>query len=90
MITQIQPAFSKVRLQVEAPVARIVLENPPVNVIDLKMMEELLGAMEHVEGRADISVLVFSGAGVDFSAGVDIKAHMPDQVRGMLEVPRGH
>lgn len=84
MITQIQPAFSKIRLQVEAPVARIVLENPPVNVIDLKMMDELLVAMEHLEERAEISVLVFSGAGVDFSAGVDIKAHSPEQIRGML------
>ena len=85
MITQIQPTFSKIRLQVEAPIARIVLENPPVNVIDLRMMDELLGAMQHVQERPDISAVVFSGAGVDFSAGVDIKAHTPDLVRGMLE-----
>jgi cyclohexa-1,5-dienecarbonyl-CoA hydratase len=83
-ITRIQPSFDKIKLVVDAPVAQIVLENPPVNVIDLAMIDELVAAMEHVEERADVSVLVFSGAGVDFSVGVDIEAHTPDLVTGML------
>jgi cyclohexa-1,5-dienecarbonyl-CoA hydratase len=84
MITHITPSFSKIRLHVEAPVAQIVLENPPVNVIDLPMMSELIAALEHVEEVADVSVIVFSGSGVDFSGGVDINAHTPDKVRDML------
>lgn len=84
MITEIQPAFSKIRLSIDKPVARITLENPPVNVIDLPMLDELLVAMERLEQRDDVSVMVFSGAGVDFSAGVDINAHSPELVRGMV------
>jgi cyclohexa-1,5-dienecarbonyl-CoA hydratase len=84
MITQIQPSFTKLKLAVEAPVAQIALDNPPVNVIDLKMMDELVAAMEYVEQRPEISVLVFNAEGVDFSAGVDINAHMPELVEGML------
>ncbi len=84
MITQIQPSFKKIRLEVGERVAQIALENPPVNVIDLEMMSELIAAIEHIEERADLSVIVFSGSGVDFSAGVDIKAHTPEKVRDML------
>lgn len=84
MITQIQPSFKKIRLEIGERVAQIALENPPVNVIDLEMMAELVAGIEYIEGRADLSVLVFSGSGVDFSAGVDIKAHTPGKVRGML------
>jgi cyclohexa-1,5-dienecarbonyl-CoA hydratase len=84
MITHITPSFRKIHLQVEAPVAQITLENPPVNVIDLAMMAELIAAMEHLEARADVSTVVFNGGGVDFSAGVDINAHAPDKARDML------
>jgi cyclohexa-1,5-dienecarbonyl-CoA hydratase len=84
MITHITPSFRKIHLQVESPVAQITLENPPVNVIDLPMMAELIAAMEHLEERAEVSAIVFSGSGVDFSAGVDINAHTPDKVRDML------
>ncbi len=84
MITNITPSFRKIRLHIDTQVARITLENPPVNVIDLPMMAELIAAMEHIEERADVSVIVFSGSGVDFSAGVDINAHTPDNARDML------
>ena len=84
MITEIQPAFSKIRLDVEKPIAYITLNNPPVNVIDITMIDELVAAMERVQERTDISIMVFSGAGVDFSAGADIKAHAPEIVHGML------
>lgn len=84
MITHITPSFRKIQLQVETPVARVTFENPPVNVIDLPMMAELIAAMEHIEERADVSAIVFSGGGVDFSAGVDINEHTPDKARDML------
>lgn len=83
-ITQIQPAFKKIKLIIDGAVAQIVLDNAPLNVIDLAVMEELVAALEQVEQRAEVSVLIFSGAGGDFSAGVDIRAHAPDLVAGML------
>jgi len=84
MITQIQPSFRKIRLEIETRIARVAFENPPVNVIDLTMMSELVAAIEHIEERGDVSVIVFSGSGVDFSGGVDIDAHTPDNARSML------
>ena len=77
-------SYKKLMVSMQAPVARIILANPPVNVIDIAMMEELLAAMEQIEARADIAAVVFAGSDRAFSAGVDVSAHTPDRVRDML------
>jgi cyclohexa-1,5-dienecarbonyl-CoA hydratase len=70
---------------VEAPsVAHIKLVNPPLNVIDLAMTRELLSALGEFEARSDISAIVIQGDAKAFSAGVDIKAHLAEQIREML------
>ena len=66
------------------PVVHITLHNPPLNVIDIPMMEELAQSLAEIETRHDASVIVFSGAGKAFSAGVDVAAHTPDKVEEML------
>ena len=76
--------YQRLMVSMQAPVARIILANPPVNVIDLVMMDELLVAMEEAENRPDIAAVVFAGSDRAFSAGVDIDAHTPDKVRDML------
>src|SRR6267154_2058475 len=77
-------AASRVEAHVAAPVARITLHNPPLNVIDLAMTQELQRVLAEIELRPDISTIVLEGAGSVFSAGVDIKAHLPEQIREML------
>jgi cyclohexa-1,5-dienecarbonyl-CoA hydratase len=78
-------AYSKIKVEAAAPVARITLANRSQNVIDVAMMEELSAALAELETRADVSTIVFGGNDKAFSAGVDIPAHTPDKVRGMLE-----
>jgi cyclohexa-1,5-dienecarbonyl-CoA hydratase len=68
----------------EPPIARIVLNNPPVNVIDIPMMDELAEALNEIETRPDIAILIISGFQRAFSAGVDVAAHTPDKVEQML------
>jgi len=77
--------YSRLMVSLQAPVTRVILANPPVNVIDLEMMDELLVVLAEVEQRSDIVALVFAGSDRAFSAGVDIGIHTPDQARGMLE-----
>ena len=74
----------RISVELAPPVARVVLRNPPLNVIDIPMMEELAEALAGIDGRPDISVIVLSGDGKAFSAGVDVAAHTPDLVEGML------
>jgi cyclohexa-1,5-dienecarbonyl-CoA hydratase len=67
-------------VSLQAPVARIILANPPVNVIDVAMMDELQTALKEVEKSSDIVAVVFGGSDRAFSAGVDIEAHLPEHV----------
>jgi cyclohexa-1,5-dienecarbonyl-CoA hydratase len=85
MATLATNKIKRLTLDVQAPVARIALENPPLNVIDLAMMEELAQALGEIEARPDVSVVILSGQGKAFSAGVDVAAHTPDRVGAMLE-----
>ncbi len=71
-------------VEIDAPVARLRLSNPPLNVISLAMMDELAVRLIEVEQRDDISVIVFSGSEKAFSAGVDIPAHLPATIDEML------
>jgi cyclohexa-1,5-dienecarbonyl-CoA hydratase len=71
-------------LKIDPPIARIVLNNPPLNVIDIPMMEELAQSLSEIALRSEVSVLVLSSAGQAFSAGVDVAAHTPDRVEEML------
>jgi cyclohexa-1,5-dienecarbonyl-CoA hydratase len=78
------PVAQRLALDLNLPVARISLHNPPLNVIDLPMMEELSHALAEIESHPDISTIVLSGDGKAFSAGVDVAAHTPDKVEEML------
>jgi len=80
------PTASTTRLAVEikSPVARITMHNPPLNVIDIPMMQELQQELTELEARPDISIILFEGDSRAFSAGVDVKAHVPEQVHEML------
>lgn len=74
----------RLSVEIAPPVARLVLAHPPLNVIDIPMMEELAELLKDLEARTDISTIILSGEGKAFSAGVDVAAHTPDQVEAML------
>ena len=79
-----QAIVSRASIDIAHQVARITLHNPPLNVIDIPMMEELAAGLTEIESRSDISAIVFRGDGKAFSAGVDVAAHTPDKVEEML------
>ncbi len=79
-----QTAFTRIHTELRPPVARITLNNPPLNVIDVRMMEELRAALEQVEIQPEISAIVFSGSERAFSSGVEIAEHTADKVHATL------
>ncbi len=83
-LTQIEKSYSKIAVDVAPPAGRITLANPPVNVIDLRMMDEMLAAIEQFDQSPEISFFTIAGSERAFSAGVDIAAHTPERVRQML------
>lgn len=84
MLTNIETAYKKIALDFAPPAARITLSNPPLNIIDLPMMDELVAAFEQLDQRNDLSLIVLTGNEQAFSTGVDIAAHEPGSVRIML------
>jgi cyclohexa-1,5-dienecarbonyl-CoA hydratase len=80
----VESSFARLTVGVSPSVARIVLRNAPLNIIDIPLMEELAQVLAEIEARSDVSVIVLSGAGKGFSAGVDVAAHTPGKVEGML------
>jgi cyclohexa-1,5-dienecarbonyl-CoA hydratase len=76
---------SSVVCQIHDHVARITLNQPPLNIIDIPMIGELQEALTGVQSASDAKVLVIAHQGKAFSAGVSIKDHSPDKVGEMLE-----
>ena len=76
--------LSNIALEFTPPVARIVLRHPPLNVINIGMMEELTQALAEIEAQPHVSTIVLSGEGKAFSVGVDVAAHTPNKVEEML------
>lgn len=84
MPAQTQTTYSRLRVELAPPLARIALSNPPLNIIDIAMMEELTKALAEIGSHPKVPILVVSGHGNSFSAGVDVAAHTPDKVEAML------
>jgi cyclohexa-1,5-dienecarbonyl-CoA hydratase len=84
MTTLVEPKLARLTVDIGSSVARIALRNAPLNVIDIPMMEELAQALADIETRSDVSLIVLSGEGKAFSAGVDVAAHTSDKVEAML------
>jgi len=73
-----------VQVTAEAGVARVALDRPPLNVIDFASAESVADAIEQAARATDTSVLVLSGTGKAFCAGVDVRDHLPDRGAEML------
>jgi enoyl-CoA hydratase len=70
-------SFSTIQLHPGPRVASVVLNRPPLNIINLEMMEELNAAWDEIKDLG-AQVVVISGAGSQaFSAGVDVADHVP-------------
>lgn len=65
-------------------VLRLVLDRPPVNVLHVPMLRELAAALAEVPGDGDLRVLVLTGEGKAFCAGVDVADHTEERAEEML------
>jgi cyclohexa-1,5-dienecarbonyl-CoA hydratase len=76
--------LTRLTVAFKAPVAQIMLDHAPVNVIDIAMMEELNAVLKGLEQHPGISTIVLCGNEKAFSAGVDISIHTPEHIEEML------
>jgi cyclohexa-1,5-dienecarbonyl-CoA hydratase len=65
-------------------IAKVVLDNPPINVLTRGVLAELRQALRRLAGVRDLRVLVLSAAGKHFSAGADVAEHLPPVFRELI------
>ena len=72
-----------IHLRIERRTAWMTLDRPPLNVLDIAMMESLGAALESALPESDF--VIFQGAGTKaFCAGADVADHTPERVGQML------
>src|SRR5262249_60617538 len=78
--SQVIMSFSTIRFHPGPRVATITLNRPPLNIINLEMLDELNTAWSEIEDlKAQVAVILGSGERA-FSAGVDVSDHAPGKV----------
>ncbi|HEX4543922.1 MAG TPA: enoyl-CoA hydratase/isomerase family protein [Candidatus Acidoferrum sp.] len=72
-----------VQVRIEHRTAWITLDRPPLNILDIAMMESLDEALDRALPKSDF--VIFRGAGEKaFCAGADVADHTPKRVEKML------
>jgi len=66
-------------------IGRITFNNPPLNVLNIKMMNEINNALKDFQGKK-LKVLILDANGKAFSAGVDVSEHTKEKVKEMIQV----
>jgi cyclohexa-1,5-dienecarbonyl-CoA hydratase len=75
--------MGKIRSSSDANAHRITLDDPPLNILDVTMLEELRDALSRVTN--DRHALIIEAAGDKaFSAGASVQDHLGDRVVTML------
>jgi len=82
-------AYQHIKTQFKDGLGTITLNRPPVNVLNIAMMEEINDALDAWQGHKDLKVVLFDAEGKCFSAGVDVGEHMGDTAPKMIEVFHG-
>lgn len=65
-------------------VRTITLDRPPLNVLDLPMIDALAAAFEEAGRDPQTRVVVLRARGKAFSAGVEVADHSPDKAPAMI------
>ncbi len=80
--------FEFIETDIKDGVGTITLNRPPLNILNIAMMEEINKALDGLAGEK-IKLLVFKAEGKAFSAGVDVGEHMGDLAPKMIDVFHG-
>ncbi len=72
-----------IRVERQGSVTKLTLNRPPLNILNIAMLEELNRVLERVKAEAHV-LLLESGIERAFSAGADVGDHVPERVEEML------
>jgi cyclohexa-1,5-dienecarbonyl-CoA hydratase len=79
--------FQNIKFAITDRVARITFSRPPLNVLNIAMMNEIGVALNECAQQSDLVAIVFDAAEGSraFSAGVAVEEHVPETIVEMLD-----
>jgi cyclohexa-1,5-dienecarbonyl-CoA hydratase len=80
----VESGFVHIRYEASDGVGTLTLDRPPVNVMNIAMLQEMEKGLERAKVVEDLKVLVIRAEGKFFSAGVDVADHTPELVGDMI------
>jgi cyclohexa-1,5-dienecarbonyl-CoA hydratase len=78
--------YNNIVVKKDKHIAKIILNRPPVNVLNIEMMKEINSALEGFQKDEQLKAVVIGAQGKMFSAGVDVSDHTEDKVKEMINV----
>lgn len=76
--------YREIVVAADKNVLRITLSRPPLNILGLSMLAEIQQAIEEGAKDPSLRAVLFAAEGRTFSAGTDIKDHLPPNLEKML------
>ncbi len=73
-----------IRTAVEDGLGRLVLSQPPLNILTRDLLESLRQELEGLAAEPSLRVLILSAEGKHFSAGADVGEHLPPTYEEMI------
>jgi cyclohexa-1,5-dienecarbonyl-CoA hydratase len=74
-----------IHVRIEDGLGVITLNRPPVNILNIEMMNEINEVLKGWVGKGDLKLVLFQAEGKCFSAGVDVGEHVGDLAPKMIE-----
>lgn len=80
-------AFKNILLEKKEGLAKITINLPPLNILDIPTLEEMSQALAELKEDDEVKVVAITGSGEKaFSAGVAVGDHLGDKLPKMVEV----
>lgn len=84
-----EPMPIRATLEEDGSLLRIVLARPRGNILDPEMVGSIRSAVADHRALPGLKSILFEGEGRHFSFGASVEAHLPGQIREMLEAFHG-
>lgn len=81
--------YKHIECSFENGLGSITLNRPPVNILNIEMMEEINSVLDSWTENRDLKLILFTAKGKCFSAGVDVGEHMGGSASRMIKVFHG-
>ena len=79
--------YEKIILEKKDGVAWIIINRPPLNILNIETIEEMNQVLVELRADDEIKVVVLTATGTKaFSAGVEVGDHLGDKLPKMVEV----